>query len=177
LSNQAQLETTPSYIELASQGYRLFLEAGDAAWKRHLTDAQEVLGIIARPHSATTPENALREGIDRLREISERSVAALHNHGTANTELAEKVVAHASRVGETIAHGVRGLANLNLTNLANAKATTETQFDIITRGVEDVRNRATAQAAQAAQASRSTSSTVTAGTATGSSANSPSGKN
>lgn len=177
MSNQAQLETTPSYIELASEGYALFLEAGDAAWKRHLSHVRDVVEIVTKPHSTTTPENALKEGIDRIREVSERSVATLQNHHAANTELAEKIVAHASRVSETIAHGVRGFANLNLTNLANAKATTETQFDIITRGVEDVRNRAATQAAQAAQAARSTSSTVTAGNATGSSANSPSGKN
>lgn len=168
-------ETTTSYIELASQGYTLILDAVTAAGKRNLAYFQDIIDISVRPPSASNPENTLREGIERIREIADRSVATLQSHQTANTELAERVVAHTSRIGESVAHGVRGLASLNLNNLAQAKQSTASQFDIITRGVEEAQNRAASQAAQAAQAAR-TASTVTTGTAAANS-NSPVGKN
>jgi hypothetical protein len=107
---------TPSYVELSSQTYALFVEAFASANHRALGFAKAVV---------------------------ELTVNELQASGQKNAEFAENLAAHAAKVQDSWTHTLRGLLTTGISNLTYVKESTETSFDGFARRVEHLQPRVT----------------------------------
>jgi hypothetical protein len=142
-------ETTASYIELTNQAYKLVLDHAATAHKRAIDHAKNHYDIVARPYTAATPDANIREAFDRANQVATINAAELQAIGQKNAELAEKVLAHAAKVQDSMLCSWRGLWSTGLSNLNYVKETTNAQIDTFAKRVEevqDIQKRATAAA-------------------------------
>jgi hypothetical protein len=144
----ADKDTTPSYVELASQYYNLCVGAYAEASQRALTFSREVWEVASRPYGSTAIETTARENFDRANQIVALAVNQLQTSGAKNAELAEKLVAHGAKVQDSLAGAYRGAVNTGISNMNYVKETATQQFDELTKRMDDVQARATAAVSQ-----------------------------
>jgi hypothetical protein len=145
----ANTESTASYIELTTQAYKLLLDAAATTHKRALDNAKNHYDIIARPYTGATPDANIREGFDRANQLGTIVASELQATAQRNAELAEKLLAHASKVQDSVLHASHGLSSTGLSNLNYVKETTNAHIDTFAKRVEEVQEiqkRATAAA-------------------------------
>lgn len=145
----ANPESTTSYIELTTQAYKLLLDAAATTHKRVLDHAKNHYDIIARPYTGASPDANIREGFDRANQLGTIVAAELQATAQRNAELAEKLVAHASKVQDSLLHSYHGLSSTGLSNLNFVKEQTNAHIDTFAKRVEEVQEiqkRATASA-------------------------------
>jgi len=145
----ANTETTTSYIELTTQAYKLWLDAAATTHKRTLDHVRNQYEIISRPYTGATPDANIREGFDRANQIGTIVAAELQTTAQRNAELVEKLLAHGSKLHESLLHSCHGLSSTGLSNLNYVKETTNAHIDTFAKRVEEVQEiqkRATAAA-------------------------------
>ena len=79
-------ETTQSYVELASQGYLLFVDAAASASQRTLGYWKSLYEIASKPQTSTAVETVVRENFDRANQIAIRYGQRLIARGKNITE-------------------------------------------------------------------------------------------
>jgi hypothetical protein len=134
---------TPSYVELSSQAYALFVEALASANHRALGYAKSLYEVASHPYAAATLESGLRESFERAHQIVELTVDELQASGLKNAEFAEKLAAQGAKLQDTWTHAMRGLLKTGLSNLTYVKESAETSFDGFTRRFEELQLRGT----------------------------------
>lgn len=133
---------TPSYVELSSQTYTLFVDAFASANHRALGYAKSLYEIVSRPYTSARTETGLRENFDRAHQIVELTVDELQATGQKNAEFAEKLAAHGAKLQDSWTHMLRGLLDTGISNLTYVKESAETSFDGFARRVEHMQSRA-----------------------------------
>jgi len=131
-------ETTTSYIELANQGYKLALDHAATTNKRTLDHIRNHYEIAARPYTGSTPDANVREGFDRANQVATIIATELQTTAQRNAEFAEKILAHAAKVQDSVLHSWRGLWSTGLSNLNYVKETTNAHIDNFAKRVEEV---------------------------------------
>jgi len=145
----ANTDSTASYIELTTQAYKLLLDAAATTHKRVLEHAKNHYDILARPYTGASPDANIREGFDRANQLGTIVAAELQTTAQRNAELAEKLLAHASKLQDSLLHSCHGLSSTGLSNLNFVKEQTNAHIDTFAKRVEEVQEiqkRATAAA-------------------------------
>jgi len=145
----ANTESSASYIEVTTQTYKLLLDAAASTHKRIIDHAKNHYDIIARPYTGTSPDANIREAFDRANQIGTIVSAELQTTAQKNAELAEKLLANASKLHDTLLHACHGMSTTGLSNLNYVKDTTNAHIDTFAKRVEEVQEiqkRATAAA-------------------------------
>jgi len=137
-------ETTQSYVELASQGYVLFVDAAASAGQRTLGYWKSLYEIASKPQASTAVETIVRENFDRANQIVNLTIGELQTTGSKNAELVEKVSTHAAKVQDAAATAVRGLVSTGISNVNYAKETAAKQFDDLTKRMDEIQARSMA---------------------------------
>jgi len=70
------------------------------------------------------------------KRILEYSIHELQTNGQKSTELAEKLVAHGTKLQETMMNSMKGLVETNISNMNFAKDSATQQFENITKRLE-----------------------------------------
>jgi hypothetical protein len=135
---------TASYIELASQGYGLFVDAYASQSQRALGYWKSIWEIGTRPFASTAVETTVRENFDRLNQIVTLTIGELQTTGAKNAEFAEKFAAHNAKVGDNLSSAMRGLVTTGISNANYVKETATKQFDDLTKRLDEIQTRATA---------------------------------
>jgi len=65
-------QTTPSYVELSSQAYALFVNAFADYNQRSLAYYRSLWEIVSRPYASTAVETTVRENFDRANQVVPR---------------------------------------------------------------------------------------------------------
>jgi hypothetical protein len=133
---------TPSYVELSSQAYGMFVEAYAAANQRALAYMKSLYEIASKPYPTTGPEAFVSERFDRAHQIVDLTVNEMQTTGQKNVEFAEKLFAHTAKVQESATQALRGVMQTSVANLSYVKDATETSFDGFAKRVEDLQSRA-----------------------------------
>ncbi len=137
-------QTTPSYVELSSQAYALFVNAFADYNQRSLAYYRSLWDIVSRPYASTAVETTVRENFDRANQVVSLTVNELANNGAKATEFAEKLAQHGAKLQDAAAEAYRGAISTGISNLNYVKESTTQQFDEITKRLDDVQARATA---------------------------------
>jgi hypothetical protein len=137
-------ETTPSYVELTSQAYNLFVDAYASANQRALGYLKSVWEITSRPYASTALETTVRENFDRANQVVSLTIAELQTNGAKGAELVEKVGAHNAKVQDSVATAFRGLVTTGISNVNYVKETTAQQFEDLTKRLDEIQSRASA---------------------------------
>lgn len=144
MSRKDTENSTQSYVELASQGYNLFVDAAASASQRTLGYWKSVFEIAARPHATTAPEAAVRENFDRANQIVSLTIGELQTTGAQSAELLEKVSSHAAKVQDSFATALKGLVSTGISNVTFAKEAAAKQFDDLTKRLDEIQSRSAA---------------------------------
>lgn len=136
-------EQTPSYLELASSTYGVFVEAAANANHRYLEHLKSAYEIVSRPYTSTAVEATYRENLDRAGQLVELNVAAAQKSGAEMATLAEKLAKHASQWQETYVETLRGLFRTGISNLAFVKDAADQTYEGFAKRVEEIQARAT----------------------------------
>ena len=129
-------DQTASYVELSSQTFSLFTDAMSASNKRALDYSKSLWEIASRPYSSTAIETTVRENLDRTNQIVSLTIHELQTNGQKSTELAEKLVAHGTKVQATMLNSMKGLVETSISNMNFAKDSATQQFDNVTKRIE-----------------------------------------
>jgi hypothetical protein len=133
--------TTPSYNELTTESYAIFVDAFATANRRGLDYFKSLYEIAARPYASSAVEQTVRENFDRLNQVISLTIAELQNNGQKAAELNEKVAKHGVKVQESALEALRGLTKTGLSNLEYAKDTAGVQLETFAKSVADVQER------------------------------------
>jgi Cdc6-like AAA superfamily ATPase len=133
--------TTPSYTELTTESYALFVDAFATANRRGLDYFKSLYEIASRPYASSAIEQTVRENFDRLNQVISVTIAELQNNGQKAAEFNEKLAKHNVKVSETTLEALRGLTKTGLSNLEYAKDTAGVQLESFAKGVADVQER------------------------------------
>ena len=134
---------TPSYVELSSQTYGMFVDYFASANQRALDYMKSMYEIVSKPYAATTPEAGVREGFDRANQVVNLTVGEMQTAGQKRAEFAEKFVAHTAKWQDTWTQGMRGVLKTGIANMSYVKDAAETSFDGFAKRVEELQNRTT----------------------------------
>jgi len=137
-------ETTPSYVELNSQVYNLFVDAYASANQRTLGYLKSVWEISSRPYASTALETTVRENFDRANQVVSLTIAELQTNGAKGAEFVEKFAAHNAKVQDSIATAFKGLVTTGISNVNYVKETTAQQFEDLTKRLDEIQSRASA---------------------------------
>ena len=129
--------TTPSYVELSSQAYALFVDAAAAANQRALDYTKSLWEITSRPYASTALETTVRENFDRTNQIVALTISELQTTGQKTAELAEKSYAHGAKVQDALVLAARGLIDTGISNMNFAKDTAVKSMDDVTKRMDD----------------------------------------
>ena len=129
-------DQTASYVELSSQTFSLVTDAMSASNKRALDYSKSLWEIASRPYSSTAIETTVRENLDRTNQIVSLTIHELQTNGQKSTELAEKLVAHGTKVQATMLNSMKGLVETSISNMNFAKDSATQQFDNVTKRIE-----------------------------------------
>jgi len=110
-------ESTPSYVELNSQAYSLFVDAYATYNQRALGYLKSVWEIASRPYASTALETTVKENFDRANQIVNLSISELQAKGAQGAEFVEKLSAHNAKVQDTLATAFRGLVTTGISNV------------------------------------------------------------
>jgi hypothetical protein len=135
---------TPSYVELSSQTYTLFVDAVASANHRALGYAKSLYEIASRPYASSAVETSVRENFERAHQIVELTVNELQVAGQKNAEFAERLASHGAKLQDSWTQTLRGLLKTGISNLTYVKDAAETSFDGFAKRVEEMQSRATA---------------------------------
>jgi len=133
--------TTPSYIDLASQGYGLFVDAYASANQSALSYAKSLYDIVSKPYTSTAIETTMRENFDRADQLVSLTVTQLKTSGQKQTEFAEKVASYAAKVQESSLTAVKGVVKTGVSNLYYVKETTDASLDGLAKRVDELHTR------------------------------------
>jgi hypothetical protein len=133
--------TTPSYTELSSESYALFVDAFATANRRGLDYFKSLYEIASRPYASSAVEQAVRENFDRLNQVISVTIAELQATGQNAADFNEKLSKHNVKVSESALEALRGLTKTGLSNLEYAKDTAGVQIGTFAKGVADVQER------------------------------------
>ncbi len=139
--NEVKNETTPSYVELSSQAYTLFVEAYASANQRALGYWKSLWEVASRPYTSTAIEAGVRENFDRANQIVSLTVSELQTTGKTSAELAEKLFAHSAKLQDSAVHSLRGVVKTGVSNMSFVKESTDAQFDDLAKGLEEMQSR------------------------------------
>jgi hypothetical protein len=134
-------DTTTSYLDLASQGYGLFVDAFATANQSALGYAKSFYDIVSKPYASTAVETTVRENFDRAGQVVSLTVSQLQSSGQKQTEYAEKAASYAAKVQESSLQALRGLWKTGVSNLHYVKETTDAQLDGLAKRVDDLHSR------------------------------------
>lgn len=137
-------DTTPSYVDLSTQAYALFVDAFASASGRALDYSKSLYEIASRPYASTAVETAARENIDRANQMVSLTVDQLQTSGQQSAEFAQQLVAHGAKLQESYVATMRGLVNTGISNMNFMKETAERQAQDLARRVDETQNRAAA---------------------------------
>ena len=140
----AQDDPTPSYVDLSTQAYTLFVDAFASANKRALDYAKSLYEIASRPYASTAIETAARENFDRSNQIIALTVDHMQTSGQKSSEFAQKLLAQGAKVQDSYVAAMRGIVNTGVSNLNFVKETADQQVDAMVKRVDDMQNRAAA---------------------------------
>ncbi len=129
-------DQTASYVELSRQTFSLFTDAMSASNKRALDYSKSLWEIASRPYASTAIETTVRENLDRTNQIVSLTIHELQTNGQKSTELAEKLVAHGTKVQETMMNSMKGLVETSISNMNFAKESATQQFDNVAKRLE-----------------------------------------
>jgi hypothetical protein len=135
-------QNTKTYVELSGETYSLAVDAFASANQRALGYAKSVYEIMSR-QLPSNAENALRDGFDRANQIVDLTVGELQVAGQKNAEIAEKLVANATKWQETWSQAARSMLKLSISNMTYVKDAAETSVDGFAKRVEELQSRAT----------------------------------
>ena len=144
MSRKDTIETSSSYVDLASQTYGLFVEAAATANQRVLGYWKSLYEVASRPYASTAVENAVRENFDRANQIVSLTINELQANGAQSAEFAGKLVAHGAKVQDSVSNAFRGLVNTGISNMNFVKDTTAQQFEDLTKRLDEMQTRAQA---------------------------------
>jgi hypothetical protein len=133
--------STPSYLDLASQGYGLVVDAYATLSQSALGYTKSLYDIVSKPYTSTAVETTMRENFDRAGQLVSLTVSQLQSNGQKQTELAEKTAAYATKVQESSFGAVKGLVKTGVSNLHYVKDTADAQFDGLVKRVDDLHTR------------------------------------
>jgi hypothetical protein len=139
-------QSTPSYVELSSQAYSLFVDAYASANQRALGYLKNVWEIASRPYASTALETTVRENFDRANQVVTLTIGELQATGAKNAELVEKISAHNAKVQDTVSTALRGLVTTGISNVNFVKESTAQQFEDLTKRLDEMQARATSVA-------------------------------
>ena len=91
MNRKETVETTSSYVALASQTYGLFVDAAASANQRALGYWKSLYEIASRPYASTAVENAVRENFDRANQVVSLTINELQANGAKSAEFTEKL--------------------------------------------------------------------------------------
>lgn len=131
---------TASYVELASQGYALMIDAVASANQRALGYSKSLYEIASRPYASGAPDAAVRDGFDRFKQIADLTVTELQTAATKNVDFTERFIAQTNAAGEQLSHALRGVATTGLSNIGYVREAAETQMNGFTKRVEEIQN-------------------------------------
>lgn len=137
-------ETTPSYVELSSQAYSLFVDAYASANQRTLGYLKSVWEIASRPYASTALETTVRENFDRANQVVSLTISELQTNGAKGSEFVEKLSTHNAKVQDSVANGFRGLVTTGISNVNFVKETATQQFEDLTKRLDEIQSRASA---------------------------------
>ncbi len=137
-------DTTPSYVELSTQAYTLFVDAFASANQRALDYSKSLYEIASRPYASTAVETAARENFDRANQMVSVTVDQLQTSGQKSAELAQQLVAHGAKTQESYVATMRGLVNTGISNMNFMKETAEREAQDFAKRVDETQNRAAA---------------------------------
>jgi hypothetical protein len=135
---------TPSYVELGSQGYSLFVDAYASAGQRVLGYYKSLWEIASRPYASTAVETTVRENFDRANQVVALTIGELQTNGAKAAELLEKISAHNAQVQDSLATALRGLVSTGISNVNYVKETATKQFDDLTKRLDEIQSRSAA---------------------------------
>ena len=141
-------DTTPSYLDLSSQAYALFVDAFASANQRALDYSKSLYEIASRPYASTAIETAARENFDRTNQVVTLTVDAMQTNGQKTAEFAQKLVAHGAKVQESYVATMRGLASAGVSNMNFVKEAAGQQADDMVKRFDELQNRASAAASK-----------------------------
>lgn len=144
MSRQETIESTSSYVELASQAYGLFVDAAASANQRALGYWKSLYEITSRPYASTAVENAVRENFDRANQVVSLTINELQANGAKSAELAEKLSAHAAKVQDSASTALRGVVSTGISNMNFVKDSTAQQFEDLTKRMDEMQTRTAA---------------------------------
>jgi len=139
-------ESTPSYVELSSQAYSLFVDAYASANQRALGYLKNVWEIASRPYASTALETTVRENFDRANQVVTLTIGELQANGAKGAELVEKISTHNAKVQDTVATTIRGLVTTGISNVNFVKESTAQQFEDLTKRLDEMQARASSAA-------------------------------
>ena len=137
-------ETTTGYIDLATQGYGLFVDALSAVNQSALGYTKSLYDIVSKPYTSTAVETTVRENFDRAEQLVSLTVGKLQNDGKLRADFAEKTATYLSKVQESSLVGLRGLWKTGVSNITYARETADQQFEGITKRVDELQSRVVA---------------------------------
>lgn len=140
--SRKDIEATPSYVELSSQAYSLFVDAYASANQRALGYLKNVWEIASRPYASTALETTVRENFDRANQVVTLTIGELQATGAKNAELVEKIGAHNAKVQDTVSTAFRGLVTTGISNVNFVKESTTQQFEDLTKRLDEMQARA-----------------------------------
>jgi hypothetical protein len=130
--------TTASYVELATQGYSLFVNALTSTNQRTLDFMKSVYEISSRPYASSAFETTARENLDRANQIASLAISELQTTG-------QKLLAHGAKLQDSYVSSMRGAVETGISNMNYVKETASQQIDEIAKRMDDVQERAMAQ--------------------------------
>ncbi len=133
--------STPSYNELSSEYYALYVDAFATANRRGLDYFKSLYEIASRPYASSAVEQTVRENFDRLNQVISLTIAELQNSGQKAVELNDKLTKQNVKLQESAIEALRGLTKTGLSNLEYVKETADAQLENFTKGVTDVSER------------------------------------
>jgi hypothetical protein len=137
--------TTASYVELATQGYSLFVNALTSTNQRTLDFMKSVYEISSRPYASSAFETTARENLDRANQIASLAISELQTTGQKSAEFGEQLLAHGAKLQDSYVSSMRGAVETGISNMNYVKETASQQIDEIAKRMDDVQERAMAQ--------------------------------
>jgi hypothetical protein len=134
-------DTTTSYIDLASQGYGLFVDAFATANQSAMTFTKSLYDIVSKPYTSTAIETTMRENFDRADQLVSLTVSQLKTTGQTQADFAEKLTSYSAKVQESSLTALKGVVKTGVSNLHYVKETTGASFDGLAKRVDELHMR------------------------------------
>ena len=127
-----------SYIDLTNKFFTLTVDATTATQKRVLDYVRANFEVMAKPYAMTTPDQLVRENLDRATALVELRDKYLKETAEHATKFANSTTEHAKAVQETMQAASNTMGQVVASNLNFVKEATATQIDGFTKHVEAV---------------------------------------